>query len=294
MKISGFTIIKNAVKNDYPIVEAITSILPVVDEMIVLVGDSEDETEALIKSIPSSKIKMFNSVWDPAINEGGKILAVETDKAFALIDKESDWAFYIQADEAVHEKYHAEILKTAQQYKDDKAVDGLVFKYLHFYGSYDYVGDSRKWYNKEVRIIKNDKTISAYRDAQGFRRNGKKLLVKPVDAYVYHYGWVKNPKLMQQKIKNSINLWQENKDALPVLESNDVFDYSEFDSLQKFKGTHPETMLPRIAKQNWKIELNIRKKKFSAKDRFLYWYEKLTGKRLFTFRNFKILKTDFI
>lgn len=290
MKISGFTIIKNAVKNDYPIVEAITSILPVVDEMIVLVGDSEDETEALIKSIPSPKIKIFNSVWDATINEGGKILAVETDKAFALIDKESDWAFYIQADEAVHEKYHAEILKTAQQYKDDKAVDGLVFKYLHFYGSYDYVGDSRKWYNKEVRIIKNDKTISAFRDAQGFRRNGKKLMVKPVDAYVFHYGWVKNPKLMQQKIKNSINLWQENKDALPVLESNDVFDYSEFDSLQKFKGTHPETMLPRIAKQNWKIELNIKQKKFSAKDRFLYWYEKLTGKRLFTFRNFKILK----
>lgn len=49
MKISGFTIIRNAVLNDYPITEAIRSILPVVDEMIVLVGDSEDETEALIK-----------------------------------------------------------------------------------------------------------------------------------------------------------------------------------------------------------------------------------------------------
>ncbi|HEY2726712.1 MAG TPA: glycosyltransferase family 2 protein, partial [Parafilimonas sp.] len=135
MKISGFTIIKNAVINDYPIVEAITSILPVVDEMIVLVGDSEDETEALIRSIHSPKIKIFNSVWDPTINKGGKILAVETDKAFALIANDSDWAFYIQADEAVHEKYHAEILKTAEHYKDDKRVDGLVFNYLHFYGS---------------------------------------------------------------------------------------------------------------------------------------------------------------
>jgi hypothetical protein len=290
MKISGFTIIKNAVINDYPVVEAINSILPVVDEMIVLVGNSEDETEALIKAIPSNKIKIFNSVWDPSINKGGKILAVETDKAFALIAEDSDWAFYIQADEAVHEKYHAEILKTAQQYKDDKRVDGLVFKYLHFYGSYDYVGDSRKWYNKEVRIIKNDKTISAYRDAQGFRRDGKKLMVKPVDAYIYHYGWVKDPKLMQQKIKNAVNLWQENKETLPQLESTDVFDYSEFDSLQKFKGTHPQPMLLRIAKQNWNIELNIKKKKFTAKDRFLYGYERLTGKRLFTFRNFKILK----
>ena len=290
MKISGFTIIKNAVINDYPVVEAISSILPVVDEMIVLIGDSKDETEALIKAIPSTKIKIFNSVWDPSINKGGKILAVETNKAFALIAEDSDWAFYIQADEAVHEKYHEEILKTAQQYKDDKRVDGLVFKYLHFYGSYDYVGDSRKWYNKEVRIIKNDKAISAYRDAQGFRRDGKKLMVKPVNAYIYHYGWVKDPKLMQQKIKNAVNLWQENKETLPQLESTDVFDYSEFDSLQEFKGTHPQPMLSRIAKQNWNIELNIKKKKFTAKDRFLYGYEKLTGKRLFTFRNFKVLK----
>jgi len=290
MKISGFTIIKNAVLNDYPIVEAITSILPVVDEMIVLIGDSEDETETLIKSIPSNKIKIFHSVWDRSINKGGKILAVETDKAFALINTESDWAFYIQADEVLHEKYYAEIIKTAQLYKDDKRVDGLVFNYLHFYGTYNYVGDSRKWYNKEVRIIRNDKTISAYRDAQGFRRAGEKLNVKPVNAFIYHYGWVKNPKTMQQKIKNSVSFWQENKEALPILESKDFFDYTQFDSLQKFTGTHPQPMLERIAKQNWNIDLNIKQKKFKLKDFFLYWYEKLTGKRLFTFRNYKTLK----
>lgn len=276
--------------NDYPVVEAISSILPLIDEMIVLAGDSEDETEAIIRSISSDKIKIHNSVWDISVNKGGKILAAETDKAFALISNESEWAFYIQADEAVHEKYHSEILKTAALYKDDKQVDGLVFNYLHFYGSYDYVGDSRKWYNKEVRLIKNDKTISAYRDAQGFRRNGKKLDVKPVDAYVYHYGWVKDPKQMQEKIKNSISFWQENKEKIPLLESKDVFDYSEFDSLQKFKGTHPQPMLARIENKNWNIELNINHKKFTAKDFLLYWFEKLTGRRLFTFRNFKMLK----
>src|SRR5271154_6023829 len=113
MKISGFTIIKNAVLNDYPVVEAIESILPVVDEMVVLIGDSEDGTETLIRSINSDKIKIAHSVWDKSVNKGGEILAIETNKAFALISDGSDWAFYIQADEAVHEKYHAEILKTA-------------------------------------------------------------------------------------------------------------------------------------------------------------------------------------
>src|SRR6478609_8763907 len=105
MKISGFTIIRNAVSNDYPIVEAITSILPVVDEMIVLVGDSEDATEDLIRNINSNKIKIHHSIWDNSLRKGGEVLAVETDKAFQLIDPESDWAFYIQGDEVVHEKY---------------------------------------------------------------------------------------------------------------------------------------------------------------------------------------------
>ena len=107
MKISGFTIIKNAVVNDYPVVEAIRSVLPVVDEMIVLVGDSTDNTRQLILDIHSPKIKIVDSVWDHSLREGGKVLAVETDKAFELIDPASDWAFYIQADEMVHERYYA-------------------------------------------------------------------------------------------------------------------------------------------------------------------------------------------
>lgn len=199
MKISGFTIIKNAVINDYPIVEAIQSILPVVDEMIVSIGDSEDATEQLIQSINSPKIKIVHSVWDPSIRKGGKILAVETDKAFQHISPDTDWAFYIQGDEVMPEQYQQAVRAAAEKYKDDKRVDGLLFKYLHFYGSYDYVGDSRKWYDHEIRIIRNDKTITAYRDAQGFRRNGKKINVKLIDAYIYHYGWVKTPAQMKRR-----------------------------------------------------------------------------------------------
>ena len=199
MKISGFTIIRNAILNDYPVVESISSILPVVDEMIVLVGDSQDETEKLIRSIGSPKIIIHHSVWDPALKEGGKVLAAETDKAFQHIAADSDWAFYIQADEVVHEQYHDIIRRAAAQFKDDKRVDGLLFNYLHFYGTYDFVGDSRRWYHKEVRIIRNDKTIAAYRDAQGFRRNGERIRVKQIPAWIFHYGWVKNPKQMQEK-----------------------------------------------------------------------------------------------
>ena len=59
MKVAGFTIIRNAIKFDYPVVEAITSILPICDEFVVAVGNSDDETLQLIKQIDSPKIKIF-------------------------------------------------------------------------------------------------------------------------------------------------------------------------------------------------------------------------------------------
>jgi hypothetical protein len=292
MKISGFTIIKNALVNDYPIKEAILSVLPMVDEMVVLVGDCSDETRALITGIDSSKIKIFDSVWDPAVRTGGTVLAVETDKAFQLIDKESDWAFYIQADEVIHEKYHAAILEGCRKYKDDKQVEGLLFKYLHFYGTYDYVGDSRTWYTHEVRIIRNDKKIRSYKDAQGFRVGSRKLNVKPLDAAVYHYGWVKNPAQMKRKMKEAGKLWHEDTDDWKAfLQTEDFFDYNgDFDSLRKFEGTHPAVMQSRINNKDWEVALDISKKRLSFKDRLLYYFEKLTGIRPFTFTNYKIIR----
>jgi len=292
MKISGFTIVRNAIKNDYPAVESISSLLPVVDEMIVLVGNSEDDTEALIRSIPSDKIRIYPSVWDDNLKKGGQVLAVETDKAFQFISPDSDWAFYIQADEVVHEKYHDIIRKTAEQYLEDKRVEGLLFNYLHFYGTYDYVGDSRKWYHKEVRIIRNDKGIRAYRDAQGFRRGSEKIRVKPVDASIYHYGWVKNPRKMKEKLKDLlVSYWADAVDEPANIEraSGELFDFNQFDSLKHFDGQHPVVMKNRIAEKNWFIDLDISKKKLSPKEKILYWIEKKTGKRLFDFKNYKVI-----
>lgn len=291
MKISGFIIIRNAVINDYPVVESIRSILPMVDEMIVSVGDSEDDTIGLISSIGSNKIRIVHSVWDPALRKGGEVLAVETDKAFQHVSPDSDWAFYIQADEVVHEKYHSVILETAQKYKDQKEVEGLLFRYTHFYGTYDYVGDSRRWYNREIRVIRNDKSIHSYKDAQGFRKDGRKLFVKPVDAHIYHYGWVKSPKQMHQKQKNLGKFWRSDEEWQQFLSSSDFWDFNnEFDSLEKFKGTHPAVMQERIKSQNWHVELDVSRKRFTLKERILYFIEKTTGKRLFDYRNYKILR----
>jgi hypothetical protein len=71
MKICGFTFVRNAVKYDYPIIESITSILPIVEEFIVSVGNCDDGTLQLIESINSPKIKIVHSIWDDLHKEGG-------------------------------------------------------------------------------------------------------------------------------------------------------------------------------------------------------------------------------
>lgn len=291
MKITGVTIVRNAILNEYPVKESIESILPVVDEMIVLIDSGEDNSEELIRSINSPKLKIARSKWDLTIREGGRILAEETNKALKLVSRDTDWIFYIQADELVHEKYHEKILESARKYKDDREVDGLLFKYLHFYGTYDYVADSRKWYPCETRIIRNDPSISSYRDAQGFRRNGRKIKVAAIDAWIYHYGWVKSPTAMKKKMKNVSRFWtSDDRELEGYLSTSDIFDFSEFDSIRRYAGTHPEVMKKRIEAQNWKLELDASRKQLKLSEKILLTIEKVTGKRLFAFRNHRIIR----
>lgn len=290
MKITGVTIIRNAVKNDYPITEAIQSILPMVDEMIVSIDKGEDDTEHLIKGIVSDKIRIVYSNWDMGLRKGGKVYALETDKAIAHVSADTDWIFYIQADEVIHEKYRATIIEAAKKYRLNEKVQGLLFKYLHFYATYDYVGDSRKWYSHEVRLIKNDRRIGSYKDAQGFRMGNKKLNVVLIDAEVYHYGWVKDPRQMKIKQINVARYYIEDDVRLKDhFKDEDLYDFNDFDSLKKFTGTHSELMRPRIEAKNWQLNLDISKKKFSMKEKLLFWIEKTTGKRLFDFRNYRII-----
>ena len=289
MKVCGFTIVRNAVKYDYPVVESITSILPVCDEFLVLVGKSDDATLELIRNIDSPKVRIEESIWDDSLKEGGKVLAVETNKAFDLISNEFNWAFYLQADEVIHEKYHPEIRRSMEEWLRDERVEGLVFNYTHFYGTYRYIGDSRRWYRNEVRVIRNDKSIRSYRDAQGFRKNGNKLKVKPIDASVYHYGWVKNPKTMQTKVLDFHKLWHDENWIRQNVKQEDLFDFSDVDSIALFTGTHPAVMAERIMNAEWKIDLDISKKKLSFKKTVLHWFERVTGHRLFEYKNYRII-----
>jgi glycosyltransferase involved in cell wall biosynthesis len=286
MKVAGFTFIRNAVRYDYPVVESISSLLPLVDELVVCVGDSDDDTLQLIENIGSPKIKVIHSVWDDSLREGGKILAIETNKALAAVAHDADWCFYLQGDEVLHEEDYEAILNGMASYKDDVKVEGLLFNYRHFYGSYQYLGNSRKWYRHEIRIVRNNIGVHSYKDAQGFRIKNRMLNVKPVDAFIYHYGWVKNPNQQTEKQKNFHKLWHSDETVKNMVQA-DEYDYNSIDSLALFQGKHPKVMDNRISKMDWDFQFDISKVKMNLKYRILNFLEKITGHRFFEYKNYR-------
>lgn len=288
MKVTGFSFIKNAIKYQYPIVEAIQSVLPLCDEFVIAVGDSEDDTRNLVAAIDPKKIKIIDTVWEEQFDKDGKTLAIETDKAFQSITNDTDWCFYIQGDEVLHEQHHHEVKEQMEKWLGNKEVDGLLFKYRHFYGSYDYIGLSARWYRNEIRVIRNDKSIFSYRDAQGFRKgNNQKLQVKPINAYIHHYGWVREPKAMFAKQRNFGRFYDGNGNKERIYTGE--FDYTKIDALQKFTGMHPKVMQEKIANINWQFEYDLSYNNLGVKDRFKNLLERVTGKRPFDFNNYTII-----
>ncbi len=289
MKVVGFTFIRNATKFDYPIVEAISSILPLCDEVVVAVGNSEDNTRELVAAIHPTKIRIIDSVWDDTQREGGRVLALETNKALDAVPTDADWCFYIQGDEVVHEQDLPAIKTAMEAWKDNTEVEGLVFNYRHFYGSYDFIGDSRQWYRREVRIIRKDSAIRSFRDAQGFQKNGRPLRVKAVNAYINHYGWVKPPSLQQAKQEYFHKLWHSDEWVEKNIQKQQEFDYSNISYLSRFTGTHPLIMQERIATRNWQFKFDPTSRKLGFKANLLHRIETLTGWRIGEYKNYRII-----
>lgn len=294
--IAGFTIARNVIKADYPIKEAIFSVMPLVDEFVIAVGNSDDGTREYIESLNDllepgwPEIKIVDTVWDDTLRVGGKVLAEETNKAKDAISPKAKWLIYIQADECLHQVDYPAILEAMSVHKDNNNVEGLLFDYTHFYGSYDFVGDSRRWYRNEIRIIKNIPEIRSWKDAQGFRwQNHNKLKVAKIAATVYHYGWVKHPEFQQQKQRQFHRLWHSDQTLEKRNLSASEFDYSEIDSLKVFEGTHPQAMRERIQSMNWEFLVDPTKKNFGFKNAILYWIEKQFGWRIGEYKNYRVV-----
>lgn len=314
MKISGFTFTRNVSKLYYPIKESILSILPICDEFIIALGkgDEDDNTRELVESINSPKIKIVETEWDTDKFPNGTENAHQTD--IAISHCSGDWLFYVQADEVVHEKYLPAIKSRCEELLDNHEVEGLLFKYKHFFGDYEHYINHHGWYQNEIRIVRNKPDIHSFESAQSFRRipnfDGKsyrkqegtfKLKVASVDAYIFHYGWVRPPKYMQSKKKalDSIHKGDKKADEL-YKERVAEFDYGPLKHLPKFKDTHPAVMAEKMKDFTWASSLNYKtnekpnRPKFKhekTKYRFVSFLERNLngGKHFFPFKNWELL-----
>jgi glycosyltransferase involved in cell wall biosynthesis len=295
MRVSGFTFVRDAVRLDFPVREAITSILPICDEFVVNVGRSDDGTLELVRGIGSPKLVVFESTWDPALFVRGAINARQTN--LALDRCTGDWCFYLQADEVVHEADHERIVRSMEQALPRREVEGLLFRYYHFWGDYDRYHTSHGWYDRDIRIVRNGVGIRSWKSAQSFRLSDRKLRVVDCGAYIYHYGWVRHPAVMKRKqiALDSLHhgrAWVESKHPEP----EEPFDYGPLDRLGRFRGSHPAVMRERIASKSWDAHQFRRSDREKHKHerlgvRVLSWLEnRIVGRRIGGYSNWVLIR----
>jgi glycosyltransferase involved in cell wall biosynthesis len=245
MRVSAFTFVRDAVRLDYPVVESISSVLPLADELVVNVGDCDDGTLQLVESIGSPKLRIVRSRWESDVRTGGRALATQAD--LALSQCSGDWAVYIQADEVLHENDLPAVKECLQRCLNDPRVEGVLFDFVHFYGNYHTLGAGRKWYRREVRVVRTETGVRAWKDAQGFRIDGRKLRVVHCGARVYHYGWVREPAVMKRKTVELARWWHDDETVrAKYMAGGPDFPYDTGGRLAPFEGTHPAVMAKRI------------------------------------------------
>ncbi len=292
--VSGFTFIKNGLTLGYPIRESIESIADLCDEVIINVGyddpnlQKDDGTYQYLRdSFPEDKYKFVQSFWNPERTSKGLILSDQTN--IALEQCRGKVCQYIQGDEVLHEKDLDNIMNGCKELAETDRYQGLVFKYLHFYGNVDLYKYTRNMYRREVRTIKNGLGIKSWLDAQGFRfDNGKKIKAKLIDATTYHYGWARKETVMQNKVLEMDKLYH-GKD----FEAKQQFEYSKIWGIRRFKGTHPGNMSNWIDQNRNDIDLMALKATFHLRNinhALADGIETLTGYRVGEYRNYYLTK----
>ncbi|PYO94180.1 MAG: hypothetical protein DMD62_07015 [Gemmatimonadetes bacterium] len=289
--LSAFTLVRNAVKIDFPIVPAIRSVLEVCDEVVVNVGKSDDETRDLVASVNDPRVRILDAVWDFSI--GNRMISAETQRAMDAC--RGSWGIYIQADEVLHERGAQMLKEKVAEWDRDERVEGLLVKYLHFYGGFDCIATNRRWYRREVRCIRlgGGRDIRPYHGAQGFRvgPGERKIRARPTDAEMFHYGWARPAQAIKEKRTISQTIYPWAKERLEKeLQADNHLEWIPL--LQPFTGTHPRAAAEWIAPRAHDPDRVVGPREFKLEHVRLYisdWIERLTGARLFEYRNYDVV-----
>lgn len=244
MKVSGFTFIRNGSLLGYPYLDSIRSVLPICDEFVVAVGDSDDDTLERIRAIGSDKLRIIETQWNERMQDRGYVYAQQ--KMIAQFNCSGDWAFYLEGDEVVHEDDLATVRAAMERNLDDSRVEALVFDYHHFFGSPDWLAVSPGWYRRAPRIIRN--TIRSWAPDGLFwvvmdkNKRGRYPNAALVGAPIYHYGHVRSVAAMREKNQRVGKYWGHD---------HPLFNGYRIDpaALAPFAGTHPAIVRDWLAQE---------------------------------------------
>ncbi len=292
MKISGFTYVRNGFEYQYPFIASIKSLLPIVDELIVVVGDSVDGTRKAIEELDDIKIRIVDSIWDNSLRSGGNLFAEQSN--IGVRHATGDWLIHLQADEVLMEGCRKEISECIQLANSKVNIDGILFPFLHFWGDYSHIRKTRRTHRLEIRAFKNNRNILSFRDSQGFRKytnkkKGEKLKVIKTETKVFHYSYSRHPKLMKKKANYFKRFWHSD-DWIIRKTNKKLFDFNLVDKLDGYNGPHPKFMQKIIKNQDWEFDYNASKSNMKFKDRILNAIEKIIGYRLFEYKNYILVK----
>ncbi len=268
-RLAAITFLRNGVRLGYPFIESIRSVLSIVDEFVVVVGESDDGTLDAVRSIGDSRLRVVESVWNTSV-PNGFVYAQQT--MLALFQTRARWVLSIQGDEVVHEDDLEKLQAAIEAADSDPRIEALTFEYLHFYGRPDLLGRGSRWYRREVRLLRNAKRFIVPSDAQCYtivERNRRMRYpnTRPSGARMFHYGWLRPTEAHLSKALEVSAMWGGK--IVPAKP------YAQVDrrALESFHGTHPrvaQTWLATVANREFapdrNYKLTLRDRRFRVKD----------------------------
>ncbi len=247
MFVSGMTIAKNLVRLDYPFIEAIRSALPLCDEFVAVIGDSDDGTFEAVQQLNDPKIRIVRTTWSEKVTPRKCILAQQTNIGLHLC--RGDWVIYLQGNEVLHESSLPALRETMEAHKDNPEVEALLLERLTFWGDYDHVVHAYpERFKYSARILKPYVGMYSVRDAMsfavfdGYSLNGRYPRAVDTGQDLFRYGFVQSPALLSEKYKLAVHI----DGGDPNVGEENYYNYMPRQFVRRFEGTHPALMHDRV------------------------------------------------
>lgn len=195
MKISIYTLAKDAIRLDFHLKAMLAHHLQYADEIIVIECNSKDKTYQTITSFNNPKIRVFRENWN------------QTDSYLGILNRAQsyctgDWCIKLDIDEFIPEWEWEKI----RAYLTDTTADIVPIRLINFYGNYlVFHGDPLKscWPLNKWPIHRNSKMFEAWGDSSNVRIKGHDVeegRAEDIAGFeVHHFGAVRYATRLREK-----------------------------------------------------------------------------------------------